>query len=485
MVLQGIETPRKVNDVGAGVVSGALLLGQGLAALLTSKPARIGLQPFDGSKGSSVDISVEAAKDLALLSRDTAVVLAEGGALFGIVDLQGAAKPRPIARDVRALYARAGGEMALAIGDDGKGMALTQGRSEVGVRAFPLKGALYACDIGDQATYVIVDGEGGRVLRVHPGATPELGASARVALPEGAQSLDRLRGGPALCVAYKRGDDRVCVVQGSTKLEAKMVSLEAKVADAAVLDGSLLVAFIDGRLALYDRDAIEGAGDAPLTATALTPLGAQGRPRVLLAGTSKASTALWIGTTAGEVLRIAMTRQQEAVSQPRAPQAPPKAVETQPAVEAPPARDYAAELATRERELEELRAEMTQMKAAHEAQIKAHEAQTEAQTKAHEAQTEAQIKAHEAQTEARTKAHEAQTEAQTKAHEAQTKAYEAQTKAYEQMRSEVDHLMADLTRERERIEKVFPFGSEGLRSVERAREKLSAVIAQIQSVIPK
>jgi hypothetical protein len=626
MVVQGFETPRKVNDLGAGVAAGALLLGQGLVGLLTAKPARIALQPMDGSKGAVIDIPVVEAKELSLLSKETAVVLAAGGDLIALLDLQSAVKPRPIAREVRALSPRPFGESAFAVGDEGKAMALTLSRNDVGVRTFSMKGALHACDIGEHVTYAIVDDDRGRQLRVHTGASPELGTSVRVALPEGALDLDRVRGSQLLSAVYKRGDERVCLVQGSAKPQAKMIRLEAKPADVAVLDGCLLVAFFDGRLALYDRDAIEGAGDTTLPATALMPLGAQGRPRVILAASGKGSASLWVGTTAGEVFRAGLALTAEAVSQPQAPS-------PSPAVNEPPrAPDRTEELLARERELEELRAEVAQMQASHAAELEklgaeaeqakashaaelakvgaeaeqakvshaaeiealrversealeelraahrkaleerdtAHRAAIEAHNAAHQKAIEAHNAAHQRAIEEHDAAHQRAIEEHDAAHrkaieehdathstaledmrrqlaaadareraleetsrakgaelddalaklraaeeqvrartaerdlhqrdleEARAKLTQAEgeltsgaaerkglTEAIDRMRSELEHLVAARAEERERIEKLFPFGSEGLRSFERARGKLDSLITRIQGVVFK
>jgi hypothetical protein len=645
MVLQSFEVlPRKVNDLGSGIAAGALLLGQGIAGLLTSRPTRLALQSNDGSGGAIIDISVEAVQTFALLSKDTAVLLADGGVLWALLDLQSSVKLKAIARDVRVLYARAGGESAFAIGDDGKGIALTLGRNDVGVRSFAIRGTLQACDVGEQVTYAIVEADGGRQLHVHPGVTPELGTSVRATLPEGALGLDRVRGSQQLSAVFKRGDERVCVVHGAQKLEAKLVRLDAKPADVAVLDGNLLVAFVDGRLALYNREAIDNAGDTALVATTSLALNAQGRPRVLLAGVSKGTAVIWIGTTAGEVFLAGSTvNQGDVVSQ-------------RPAASAPSRPDYAAQLAAHAAEIEALRAESERQKAAHATEVEELRAEGERQKAAHATEVEgresarahaleeqgiahraasderaatyrkaleeqdaghlkamadaeaayrkaiedadevhlkaiaemqeqktaagAQLVARTAERDActaeldertrerdartaeldeRTKERDARTaelaertaelaertaelaacrverdglhgeleaargklaaaeeqlvtrtaelEARTQERDALLQAeleaargklaaaqeqltsrardLDARNKAYEEMRAEGSRLMADLATERERIEKIFPFGSDGLRSVERAREKLDGVLSQIQGILFK
>jgi hypothetical protein len=320
MLIQSFEPPRKLHsDLGAGVSAGAVLQGSGLVALMTTRPVRLLVQPEGGAEGLSVDVSIESAQEIALLSKDVAVVLDGEHVLWAVSDLHAAVKLKPIARDVRALAARSHGESALAAGMDGKARAVTLSRGAVTSRAFGLRGGLRACDIGEQLTYAVVDGKSGGQLRIHPGVTPELGTSARVALPEGAAGLDRVRGGQKLTAVYARGEATVCVVRGPAPLAAKVVQLEAKPADVAVLDRYLLVAYSDGRLALYDGEAILRAGDAPLTATNVVALGGNGKPQVILAGVGKAGPALWVGTSTGEVFCVELHDvSAEAAPRPRA-----------------------------------------------------------------------------------------------------------------------------------------------------------------------
>ena len=412
MVLQSIETPRKVNDLGASIAAGALLLSPGLVGMLTGRPARIALQPLDGTAGTAVDLSIESAQEIALLSKDAAVVLAGGGALWSLLDLRGTVKVRQIAQDARALHARPQGESALAIGTDGQAMALTLSRTEVGVRTLSVRGALRACDVGDQVTYALLDGEGGGQLRVHPGATPELGTSARATLPDAALGLDRVRGGQLLSAVYKRNDERVCLVQGGSKLEARLVRLDAKPADVAVLDGCLLVAFVDGRLALYDPDALARAGDGPLEPTSVVPLGGQGRPRVLLATAGKGAPALWIGTTTGEVVRAALVQREveAASSRPAATSAP--ATMPVPASAPPSGPSPAETIAARDLEIEELKAENARLVSEHAAErdalrvehARALEEQSAASAQAAEEQSAAHARALEEQSATHAKA---------------------------------------------------------------------------------
>ncbi len=226
----------------------AVLAGPGIVAVVTAGPARLGLLPMGGGEARVVEIAVESPQEVALLSPDLAVVRAGDGHLFGLFELRGTVRARIVGRDARALCMRPSGETALAIHQDGSATSLTAGRTEIGARSINLRGTLRACDVGENVTYVVLDGEGGGQFRIHPGPTPELGTSAKTTLPAEAKELDQVRGGPALSAIWKRGVASLCVVTGSPgRLSARMVAIDARPAEVAVVDDSLLVAFADGR----------------------------------------------------------------------------------------------------------------------------------------------------------------------------------------------------------------------------------------------
>jgi hypothetical protein len=312
MHLQSFEAPRMLrDDLGGGVSAGALLLGSGLAALSVGSKGRLLLQPLSGEGGAVVDLALAGIQEIALLSKDIAVALDGERVLWALTDLGTAVKAQKLARDVRALCARPTGESALALGEGGKARALSLSRGVVAVRAFGLRGTLRACDVGEHVTYAVVDGKGGGQLRVHPGATPELGTSAKVTLPDGAAGLDHVRGGQALTVIWKRGEALVCLVRGPSKLEARIAQLPEAPIDVAIIEGSLLVASPDGKLRLYDETALSAAGDAPLVSTSEVKLEFAGEMQVLLAAATKAGASAWIGTSAGSVLSIALAGARE------------------------------------------------------------------------------------------------------------------------------------------------------------------------------
>jgi hypothetical protein len=302
MPYKTINAPRKLQDLNAEVRAAACLLNPGMVAMLSASPARLATLPMSGSGGKVTNISLDGADGVALLSRDVAVVRGSDDSAWALLDITHTPKMDQVARDVRSLCMRPGGETALTIGWDGSASELKLKANEVEARQFALRGTVRACDVGETETYVVVDGADGGQLRVHPGATPEPGASLRANLPSEAAKLDRVRGGPRLVAVFKPGSTSVCVATGGpAKLNAKMVQLPSAPADVGVLETSLFVATEDGRIALYDADAIANASSSgTMEARHTLTLGGRGEPKVLLT-TSKGGAALWIGTTAGEI----------------------------------------------------------------------------------------------------------------------------------------------------------------------------------------
>jgi hypothetical protein len=374
MTVTAIHTPSKVLDLDAVVRSAAVLTGAGLVGAITVGPAKLALLPIAGGVRHVVDLSIDSPQELALLSKDVAVVRAGDGSLWAVVDLAGSPRARLVARDVRALDMRPQGESALALLQDGTAGAVTLHKQEVSMRPFSIRGgALRACSVGEHLTWVVIDGDRGAELRIHPGATPELGTSARALLPAETAELDQLRGGASLSALWKRGVSTICLVTGTNKPQPKMAELEGKPADVAVLDDALLVTYADGRVSLYDATAIASAGRGPMSATFGCTSPARGKPRVAVVSPAMKGSLpmLWIGTTSGEILRAELAREGEKVEEPpksaapreepelapevaevaaspAPPDAPPASAEAPPAPsEAPPAssEDLGAEIA--------------------------------------------------------------------------------------------------------------------------------------------
>jgi len=306
-----ILNTRKHNDVHAEIRGSAILINPAVVAQLSTSPVRLVVQPVGGGSGKTTNVSLDSAEEVAMLSRDVALIRSGDDAVWALLGLTHSTKMDQVARDVRALCMRPTGETALALGWDGSATELRLNRHEVDARPFAVRGSIRAADLTETDTYTVVDGAGGGQLRVHPGATPELGATARVDLPAEALTCDRVRGGMRLSAVFKRGSAAVCLITGSpARYTARMVQLEAKALDIAVMDTSFVAVFADGRAALYDADAIAAATDgAPLQPKVAIALNTRGEPRTI-AVTGKTSPTLWIGTSSGEVLSVSVVRKQ-------------------------------------------------------------------------------------------------------------------------------------------------------------------------------
>lgn len=311
MPFKNLASPRKITDLGAEIRSSALLVNPGLVAMISSGPTRIAVQPISGSGGKITNVSLDGAEEVALLTRDVALVRGSDDAVWALLDITHTPKMDQVGRDMRALCMRPSGESALGLGWDGSATNFTLNRHEVDARPFSLRGNLRAADLTETETYAVVDGPDGGQLRIHPGATPEPGAMTRTSLPSEAAKFDRVRGGLKLSAVYKRGSQIVClVVGGPNRPTAKLVQLEAKVTDVAVLDTSLFATYADGRVALYDSEAIAAASDAgPVEPKASITLNVAGEPRAALAS-AKGGATLWVGTSAGAVVSLSIVRKQ-------------------------------------------------------------------------------------------------------------------------------------------------------------------------------
>ena len=324
----------KVTELDTPIASAAILPGALLLGVLLTGPSRLALVPLGGGSAHIVELHLDSPQEVALLAPDAALVRTADGAVWALANLTGEARPKVCARDIRSLHARPGGVHALGIGADGSATAFSITRGEVSARTFTARGgALRAADLDEHVTYVIADGDGGGVFRIHPGATPELGTSARADLPIEAAGLDRIRGSASLVVAFKRGEANIAVITGGPRrFDARLVHLGGKVADTAVIGSSLAVVFLDGRAALYDEPTIAAAGSAVIAPVSEIALGTRGRPRVLVASSIKGAPVLCVGTTSGELLSITLTAAE--ASAPEPPREAPAAIEAPQTLEA-------------------------------------------------------------------------------------------------------------------------------------------------------
>jgi hypothetical protein len=306
MPYKSLSGPRRVESLDAEICGAAAFDGAGLVAMVSSSPARCGFVPVNAGTNRVINLSLDRGDEIALLSRDAAVVRSDGD-LWAVLDIHHRAKFERVATNVRSLSGRSTGERALALSWDGQGYELTMSGHEVEARPFALRGAVKLADIGSSDTFVVVEVPGGLELRMHPGATPEPGANGRASLPSDAKKLDRLKGGVSLSVLYKTGSSEACIVsQSGGRLSAKMIDVGGPIACAAPSETSLIVGYEDGRVALFTGDVLKAAEFA-VTPTHSLPIGARGEPKTMLI-TSKGSANVWVGTTNGEVIRISLPR---------------------------------------------------------------------------------------------------------------------------------------------------------------------------------
>jgi hypothetical protein len=165
-----------------------------------------------------------------------------------------------------------------------------------------VRGDIRCIDLTEKECWVVVDGGEGAQLRVHPGQTPEPGAVLRANLPEEAKSLDRLRASGRLGVVYKPGQMMACIATGAPNvLRARMIRLEGKPVDLAVMETSLFALYEDGRVALYDSEAINASAEGgSLEAKHEVAVGG-GPPRVLMT-VARGPAMVWVGTARGEIM---------------------------------------------------------------------------------------------------------------------------------------------------------------------------------------
>lgn len=308
MPFKNLAPPRQVTQLDAEVRSAALLHTPEIVAVLSSNPVRIAIHQ-SSSQGRTTNLSIREADEVAMLSRDVALVRSSD-TVWSVLNIAHTPKIDQAARDSRQLVMRPTGNTALSIAWDGTATELILTKNDVDSRTFPLRGDVRSCDMTATDTYVVVDkkGDGGE-LRVHPGATPESGANWRATLPREAAPLDRLRAGAKLCAVYKRGNRNVCVVLTSGgRLVPKMIQLTETPLEIGVLETTMFAIFPSGQAALFNEATLLAADSSPVNPTASIQLMMRGEPRMLFVS-GRGSPVLWIGSSAGDVVTVAVVRQ--------------------------------------------------------------------------------------------------------------------------------------------------------------------------------
>ena len=293
---------RKVHSLDAEVHGAALCGVESMVTMVSSDPTRLATLSTAGANAKTVNLSLGGATDVALFNRHAAIVRGTDFVAWNLLDLTNKVKIDEAARDVKLLRGCPAGGAALGVGWDGNGIHFTAAKTDVEARNFAVRGDIRCFDLTDRECWVVVDGGSeGSQLRVHPGQTPEPGAVLRANLPDEAKGLDRLRASPRLAVLYKPGQMSACIATGAPNvLRARMIRLEGKPVDLAVMETSLFALYDDGRVALYDSDAINASASGDLVAKHEMPVGG-GPPRILMT-VVKGPAMLWVGTARGEIM---------------------------------------------------------------------------------------------------------------------------------------------------------------------------------------
>jgi hypothetical protein len=308
MPFKTVSSPQRALTLEGEVRASAKLQDPSLIAMLSSNPVKLAIHPTGGGTTIQAGVSLSSADEVALLSRDVAVVRS-GDEIWALQNLSHKAVMDQVGRDARSLCMRAAGKTALVVHWDGRATELKMGVNEVVERPFALRGAVRACEIGAAETFVVVDGSDGGELRVHPGSTPEAGATARAPLPREAKEFDRVRGGRDLSAVFKLGKTSVCIVQrAGNAITAKMIELPSAPLEVAVLETSLFASFADGTFVLYDNDALIAASPTPQPTASISV----GQVRTVTF-TGKSVPTAWLGTASGQVMTATVLRRTPAI----------------------------------------------------------------------------------------------------------------------------------------------------------------------------
>jgi hypothetical protein len=305
MPFKNVSSVRKVASVEGAVTGGAFNRALSAVAISSNNPVQIALLPLNGVNPKIQSVGLDDVTDIALLNRAMAIVKA-GDATWALLDIEHKPKVEQLHPDTKAICPKAAGNLALGLKWDGSGVEYSPGKTDVAMRDFQLRGDTRCADVGENETYVVVDGGEGE-FRIHPGTTPESGSATKCALPAGCKNLDRIKGAKHLSAIYKRGNPNVCIVRrAGNRLEAKMLSLGWPPTDVAVVETTMLVTTADGRIVLFDAESLHMATTSFFEARLEAHIGCRGEPRVMVV----ANQTLFVGTSTGEILQGAIVRKQ-------------------------------------------------------------------------------------------------------------------------------------------------------------------------------
>lgn len=301
MPFKNISRPKNLVTLEGPVKCSAFLKTPGLIALASSETGQLFVASPSGTSPRVSKLGLSEVEDIALLSRDVAVVR-QGMEAWALLGIGHTANTDRVVDDVRQLTWRANGQTALVLGWSGNASELALKGNEVVARSFSLRSDLRSVSVGDGECYALADANNGE-FRVHPGATPESGASAKASLDGAGVNLDRLAGGKFFSAAWRpKAHDVIVFTRAGNRIEVKNLRMDQPATAVAVAETSLLVGTGDGRVTLYGKQQITDASNHSIEPTHSIEVG--GQPNTILV----VNNQIFIGTSTGDIKTSTLAR---------------------------------------------------------------------------------------------------------------------------------------------------------------------------------
>jgi hypothetical protein len=135
MPFKTVSQPRRVASLEGSIQGASFHKKLGTVAMVSTNPVQVVTVAHTGSPAKNFSVQLEEARDIALLSRDMAVVRTDTD-VWQLLDIQHKARVDPLTRDSRMIVGPQG-DAALALKWDNSCEQLTPGKNEVASRTFP------------------------------------------------------------------------------------------------------------------------------------------------------------------------------------------------------------------------------------------------------------------------------------------------------------------------------------------------------------
>lgn len=301
MPFKNISNPKNVVTLEGPVKASAYLKTPGLIAFASTDKGQLFVASPSGTSPKVSKLGLSEVEDIALLSRDVAVVR-QGMEAWALLGIGHTANTDRIVDDVRQLAWRGAGGTAMVLGWSGNASELSLKGNEVVARSFSLRSDLRTVWIGEGETYALADANNGE-FRVHPGNTPESGAAAKASLDGTGVQLDRLAGGKFFSAAWRpKSHDVITFTRAGNRIEVKNLRMDQPATSVAVIETSLLVGTGDGRVTLYGKQQIADASNHSIEPTHSVDVG--GQPNTILV----VNNQIFVGTSSGDIKTSTLAR---------------------------------------------------------------------------------------------------------------------------------------------------------------------------------